>query len=221
MELHWTRCPNLTTTRLLSPGIIWFWSQANIPWLDFVIDSARAVKVSQSPGSHTRMSACTRWPSVGIWHTKQCHFTGGLGRTPFRSWCLDMTGFFFFFFLPNHFFWLRARASTFPTLLPVETVAFRALWLQTKRYKADTSRWSGYQCSWRRVCQEWRIFLDRFLGGFGGQCSIWLLEAFQYKESVQFLWWNHIINKYKIQLQMLPHPEAFKVAGMSLFFFFL
>lgn len=78
MELRWTPWPDLTNTRLLSPGIIWFWSQANIPWLDFVIDSARAVKVSQSPGPRTRAGACTRWPSVGIWHTKQCRFSGGI-----------------------------------------------------------------------------------------------------------------------------------------------
>lgn len=57
MELRWTLCPNLTNTRLLSSGIIWFWSRANIPWLDFVIDSARAVKVSQSPGTQRRAHA--------------------------------------------------------------------------------------------------------------------------------------------------------------------
>lgn len=34
-----------TNPKLLSSDIIWFWTPANIPWLDLVIDPARAVKV--------------------------------------------------------------------------------------------------------------------------------------------------------------------------------
>lgn len=159
MELRWTPWPDLTNTRLLSPGIIWFWSQANIPWLDFVIDSARAVKVSQSPGSRARAGACTRWPSVGIWHTKQCRFQRRNQRTHFRNWCLDI------YYFPNHFWNDGASLHVLHFTLHVGAVASRALWRQTKQYKADTSRWSGHRCSWRLVCQEWLIFLDRFQGG--------------------------------------------------------
>lgn len=140
MELRWTPWPDLTNTRLLSPGIIWFWSQANIPWLDFVIDSARAVKVSQSPGSRTRVHTLTFSRNLA---QKAVSFQRRNQRTHFRNWCLDI------YYFPNHFWNDGASLHILHFTLHVGAVASRALWRQTKQYKADTSRWSGHRCSWR------------------------------------------------------------------------
>lgn len=76
-----------TNTKLLSSGIIWFWTRTNIPWLDFFIDSAGAVKVSQSPGSHTLTFSGNLAQTAVSFH---------LGRTNFRNWCLCIFLLFLF-----------------------------------------------------------------------------------------------------------------------------
>lgn len=101
------------------------------------------------------------------------------------------------------------------TLLAV-TVAFRVFWRGTKQYKADTSWRSGYQCSWRLVCQKWWIFLDHFNGGLAVSVAsgCWMLSRI--KSLFNFSGENHKIHKYNIQLQMPPHPKAFIFAGIIL-----
>lgn len=76
-----------TNTKLLSSGIIWFWTRTNIPWLDFFIDSAGAVKVSQSPGSHTLTFSGNLAQTAVSFH---------LRRTNFRNWCLCVFLLFLF-----------------------------------------------------------------------------------------------------------------------------
>lgn len=165
MELRWTPWPNLTNTRLLSSGIIWFWSQANIPWLDFVIDSARAVKVSQSPGTQTRARLRAHADLQLEFGTQSSVLSleasgGFISGTDGWTLCF----FVVFFFLGS--FWNDGVCLHFLHFTSlVVTVAFRALRRQTKQHKADTSRRWGCRRSWRLVRQERRIFLDHFNGG--------------------------------------------------------
>lgn len=131
MELHWTLCPNLTNTRLLSSGIIWFWSQANIPWLDFIIDSARAVKVSQSPGTQrcARLRAHADLQQESGTQSNVI-FSEGIKRTRFRNWYLEVfvVSFFSFFFNIFQSDWVCLHTLHFT--FPAVTVAFTALWRQ-------------------------------------------------------------------------------------------
>lgn len=98
-----------TNPKLLSSGVICFWTPANILWLDFFIDSARAVKVSLSPDSQ--------------WLT----FTETLAQTVviiFRYWCffhqfskhhrhlLEKNATYFKYPQILHMIWLLSRCKT-------------------------------------------------------------------------------------------------------------